>query len=239
MSEPSHPHAHSESQKEHARSPAESKSQEEHALFEPDSSELELDKGDEDVFEGYFLSKAGINLNYLLFPGLIAHEFAHYLACKLAGIRVYEVVFWSSKGGHVVHNRAKGANAVLISLAPFFLNNILAILAFASAFGLWASNQGLWAAVLFWLGFSFGVYAVPSAHDLRMSLAALHRSFRKTWYSGSLASKLVGIVVYPVWFVLQYTLVLAIMPISKVRTLRIGWAILVLLVAAGLGTTLV
>lgn len=203
-------------------------------------SEPEVDKGDEDVFEGYFLSKAGINLNYLLFPGLVMHEFAHYLACKLAGIRVYEVRWWSSKGGHVVHDRARGSNGAIISLAPFLLNNILALLFLAAAFGAWAYGNGLVALILFWLGFSFGVYAVPSAHDLRMSLAALHRWFRGNQSSQSVLSRLAGIIVYPFWFVLQYALVMALMPISKMRTLRIGWALLlVLFVASGVGSALI
>lgn len=215
--------AHSLSEKVHAES------DKKHVEYEDDRSEPEIDEGDEDVFEGYFLSKSGINLNYLLFPGLIVHEFAHYIVCKLAGVYVHEVVWWSAKGGHVVHQRANPANSVLISLAPFFLNNMLAILLLGMAAGDLNAGSSATALLYFWLGFSLAVYSIPSAHDLKMSLYALHRGYRKHKANAGIAWRLMGFIIYPIWFALQYALVIILMPIAKNRTLRIGWALIMVL----------
>jgi hypothetical protein len=199
----------------------------------------DVDAGDEDVFAGYFLERAGINLNYILFPGLILHEFSHYLACKLAGLRVYEVVWWSPKGGHVAHQRARGTNSVIISLAPFFVNNALALIALATGLKSLGEGDGMSAALWLWLGVSFGVFAVPSGHDLLMSLHSLRKAYRNDRRSGSVVIRLASMIAYPIWYFLQSVLVYLLLPIARVKTLRILWVLLLFyLLTTGVGSTL-
>ncbi len=200
----------------------------------------EVDAGDEDVFAGYILQRAGINFNYLFFPGLIVHEFAHYIACVLAGVPVYGVVWWSPRGGHVIHRRARGTNAVIISLAPFLINNILAIIFLFQ--GLADANAGntLSSLAFFWLGFSLAVYAVPSAHDLNASIDSLHRAWRTDRKTQNVFARAIGLIVYPIWFLVQYALVYTLLPLSRMRTLRLLWAVaLLFFVTSGAASTLI
>ena len=63
-----------------------------------------------------------------LAPGIVAHEFAHWLACALTGTRVHEVCWFrfGDPAGYVVHDRAASATAgVLIGFAPTLVNALL------------------------------------------------------------------------------------------------------------------
>ncbi|OIO25443.1 hypothetical protein AUJ14_04220 [Candidatus Micrarchaeota archaeon CG1_02_55_22] len=175
--------------------------------------------GDEDIFAGYVPAKAlRVNFNYLFFPGLILHELAHYLACIVLGSKVYGVTFWSPKGGVVVHHRVRPSSAVLISLAPFFLNNLLAFYFITAAI----DGYGVWALISWWLAFSLAIYSLPSMHDLRMSMNSLDRSLHLRRKQGVLGL-LAALVWYPVAFVLYYLFLTPLLVFARNRTLRIAW----------------
>ncbi len=190
---------------------------------------LDALKQNEDIWSGYLLARIGINLNYFLFPGLILHELAHYLFAIISGSHVVEVVFWSPTGGHVLHTRVRGSSSVLISFAPLFVNNFMALIFLQDGFNVLRTagiglGESLWGLGLLWLGFSFAVYSFPSAPDLRVSMAALKRSFDLRW-EGGILTKLVSIIVYPLLFLFHGLLVLVIIPFSTNRSLRLVWAV--------------
>ena len=61
---------------------------------------------------------------YIVFaaPGIIIHEFSHYIACKLTGAHVSKVKWISTEGGSVTHGPPKRGGIFgqsLISMAPF------------------------------------------------------------------------------------------------------------------------
>ncbi len=60
---------------------------------------------------------------YIVFaaPGIIVHESSHWVACKLTGARVHDVVLISGKGGSVTHGPPRGGviGQVIVSMAPF------------------------------------------------------------------------------------------------------------------------
>ncbi len=185
----------------------------------------------EDFFEGYLLARLfGINFHYFLFPGLVMHELAHYFVALLAGARVAEVVLWSPRGGHVLHTRVRGSSSVIIALAPLAIGNILAVVFLQDGFNVVRTqgldfNTALWGFALIWLGFSFAVYSFPSKPDLRVSKAALARSFNTKLFGGNMLARISSLFVYPVLFVLHALLVLLIIPFSTNRTLRLLWGV--------------
>ncbi|MBI3587853.1 hypothetical protein HY995_06060 [Candidatus Micrarchaeota archaeon] len=187
--------------------------------------------GDEDLFENYALSRVGINLNYWLFPGLVMHEFSHYILCILAGCRVHEVVWWSRRGGHVMHTRVRGSASVLISLAPLIVNNILAVIFITDGLSkLGAQNyffDTFLGVFLLWLGFSLAVYAFPSRHDLKMSRKAIDLSLAKRKGAPGIQG-LWAALAYPFVYLLHFILMFVIAPFSTIKTLRLVWGLLLI-----------
>jgi hypothetical protein len=203
-----------------------------HALESPaqqPAPEMSLDEAHEDVFEGYALMRLGFNMHYWFFPGLIMHELSHYLVAKLSGAWVAEVVFWSPRGGHVMHQRVRGSSSVLISIAPLLINNLLALWLLQDGFNVIRTSgigvtEWLWGAVAVWVGFAFAIYSFPSKPDLRVSRMALNRSYWGKLEGGFLA-RLLALLLYPFLFVMHALFVLFVVPFSTNRTLRLLWGI--------------
>lgn len=97
-------------------------------------------------------------------PGIYSHEYGHYLACRLSGLDVESrpTVFPLTEDALLEHEPAGDFGTdLLVAIAPFLLNSILALAAFAL---LGASPPPI--AWLFgWLGMTFGVTAIPSDVD--------------------------------------------------------------------------
>jgi hypothetical protein len=138
----------------------------------------------------------------LVFPGVILHEGAHYLACRLTGTKVFRFAPFSPRRsadgrlvlGYVRHERRSLPIQAIIGLAPILLNPLGLLLASAlltpltfaevvnPRFGLveediWASGfltgDPLLAAIWAYLSLSFAVGSVPSREDLASAPAAL------------------------------------------------------------------
>ena len=137
----------------------------------------------------------GIAFYLLVFPGVVLHEGAHYLACLLTRTRVARFAPFSpgrtSDGrlvlGYVRHERRPFPIGAIIGLAPILLNplGLLLVTAFLTpltfrevtnpSFGVWANaivaggflaDAPLRAAVWAYLSLSFALGSVPSREDL-------------------------------------------------------------------------
>lgn len=113
----------------------------------------------------------------VLAPGVVAHEGAHWLACKLTGTRVREVCWFrlGDPAGYVVHDQARGViAAAAIALAPLTVNAVFgALLGFRPGLKLLSGEDwtaGDWA--LAWLGLVVAARAAPSAQDAKAMMAA-------------------------------------------------------------------
>ena len=104
------------------------------------------------------------------FPGVIVHEAAHMLFCKLRGLAVFDVCFFrlGNPAGYVVHEETDDfTTTFLVAVGPFIVNSLLcAIICFPAylpmeVFGV---KQPLNYALL-WLGVSIGMHAFPSNQD--------------------------------------------------------------------------
>jgi hypothetical protein len=128
----------------------------------------------------------GFVVAIITFPGVIVHEAAHMLFCKLRGVAVLDVCFFriGNPVGYVLHEDIKEfGTAFLVSVGPFIINSLLCILICLPAFlpvrvfGV----QNLLLYFLLWLGVSIGMHAFPSTGDAR----ALYHHAKKAVASGN------------------------------------------------------
>jgi hypothetical protein len=99
-----------------------------------------------------------------LAPGILAHEYAHVAACRLAGVEVHQYPRLNPFGrdAYLDHERVRSFPADLaIAVAPLAVNVPLAVAAFALSLLL---SPPL-AVVPLWLGGAFALTALPSASD--------------------------------------------------------------------------
>lgn len=108
----------------------------------------------------------------LTFPGIIVHEFAHVLFCRLRKVTILEVCYFQTAdpSGYVIHDEPSDfTSTFLISMGPFFVNSLLCVLICLPAFipihffGIYSFLSY----VLLWLGISIGMHAIPSNQDAR------------------------------------------------------------------------
>ncbi|HEY9006153.1 hypothetical protein [Ohtaekwangia sp.] len=104
------------------------------------------------------------------FPGVIVHEFAHMLFCRLRNIPVLDACYFrvGNPAGYVVHEKTDDfLSTFLVSMGPFFINTVLCLMICLPAyvpihfFGL----EHPLSYVLMWLGVSIGMHAIPSTTD--------------------------------------------------------------------------
>ncbi len=119
----------------------------------------------------FFVPGLGIIISIITFPGIIVHELAHQLFCRLYKVPVFEVVYFRTQNpmGYVLHEKpATNLQATMISTGPFFLNTILGfVIAFPAAV-----QYKLGAAypidyLLLYLGVSIAMHAFPSTGDAK------------------------------------------------------------------------
>ena len=120
----------------------------------------------------------GVLIALLSFPGVIVHETAHLLFCKLRHVAVFDVCFfrippvneWFSGTpiGYVMHEKpADFTSSFLISVGPFIINTLLCLFfCFPAFFPVRLHNVFEPSAYFFlWLGISIGMHAFPSMGD--------------------------------------------------------------------------
>jgi len=107
----------------------------------------------------------------LTFPGVIVHEAAHFLFCRVFGLAVFDVCFFrfGNPAGYVVHEPTDDfKKSFFVSMGPFFVNSALCVLFCSAAFvPVWvfeAKDPIAW--FFYWLGLSIGMQAFPSTTDL-------------------------------------------------------------------------
>lgn len=117
-----------------------------------------------------------VRLFYYFFGiGVVAHEGAHYLMCKLFGVKVKEVRFFKVErnreylniGGYVRSEEVSSFIAILsLSLAPLLVNGILVSLIYYCS-PLWMEIPG-WNFGIGFAGVSLALGTRPSKQDLSL-----------------------------------------------------------------------
>ena len=116
----------------------------------------------------------GFLISILTFPGVIVHEAAHMLFCRIRGVRVLDACFFrvGNPAGYVVHEATPDfTSTFLICVGPFIVNSILCLLLCLPAFvpyKLFDREDDPLVLFQLWLGISIGMHAFPSTGDARI-----------------------------------------------------------------------
>jgi len=114
----------------------------------------------------------GFLISIATFPGVIVHEAAHMLFCRLGGLAVLDVCFFrvGNPAGYVIHEETENfTTAFLVSVGPLIVNSILCVVFCFPAFvpvRVFGRPDPI-SYVLLWLGISIGMHAFPSTHDAK------------------------------------------------------------------------
>ncbi len=156
----------------------------------------------------------GIVISALTFPGVIVHELAHQLFCRLMGIPVYEVKYFQlqNPNGYVIHEASeKPFTNVIISIGPFLLNTLLGILMLLPVsieimeFGMWDSLTAGgfdWAGILkavpsllaAWIGVSILMHAFPSTGDAEALIQSVLKNKKVKLPAKILVAPVIGFI---------------------------------------------
>lgn len=122
----------------------------------------------------------GFLISIITFPGVIVHEIAHQLFCRLAGVAVLDVCYFrfGNPAGFVIHEiPKKPQQSLLIGIGPFILNTIVgALISLPAAIPVYKFETGsLLNYFLIWLGVSIAMHSFPSTGDAKSIWDAVKR----------------------------------------------------------------
>jgi hypothetical protein len=111
-------------------------------------------------------------ISALTFPGVIVHEIAHQLFCRIFRVSVFDVCYFrfGNPAGYVIHEiPRKKLHQILIGIGPFFVNTLLgAVIALPAALPVINFKTGtLLDYFLIWLGVSIAMHSFPSTGDAK------------------------------------------------------------------------
>lgn len=140
----------------------------------------------------------GFLITALTFPGVIVHELAHQLFCRLYKVPVFEVVYFKfgNPAGYVVHEKTTNKwHGVMISIGPFIVNSLLgAIIALPAALPIFTYNTATPVDyILIYLGVSIAMHAFPSTGDADAIWHSIREKGTKLWIK-ILGYPLVGLI---------------------------------------------
>lgn len=112
----------------------------------------------------------GIAISIATCPGVVVHELAHQLFCRLFKVPVFQVVYFQvgNPAGFVLHETPQYKwQSILIAVGPFFVNTLLgALIALPAALPVFTlNNANFLHYVLIYLGVSIAMHAFPSTGD--------------------------------------------------------------------------
>jgi hypothetical protein len=120
------------------------------------------------------------------FPGVIVHELAHQLFCRLYKVPVFKVVYIQAgnPAGYVLHESVSNkGHQIMISVGPFFVNTILgAVISLPAALPVFTfHNAGPLDYLLIYLGVSIAMHAFPSRGDADSIWNSMKESNTPVW----------------------------------------------------------
>lgn len=160
-------------------------------------------------------------ISILTFPGIIIHEFAHMLFCKMRKVAVLDACYLriGNPAGYVIHeNTTNFTTTFLISMGPFFVNTLICLLICLPAYmpiKFFDIAHPL-SYFLVWLGVSIGMHAIPSNQDANNVYHQAKVEIKKMNLLALLSFPLVGMI-------------------YVFNILRIIWADLIYGIAIGMG----
>lgn len=114
----------------------------------------------------------GFVISIVTFPGVIVHEIAHQLMCRLFRVAVFDVCYFrfGNPAGYVIHEAPHSPyQNLMIGIGPFLINTIVgALIALPAALPVMdlGSSEPIHF-LLLWLGISITMHAFPSTVDAK------------------------------------------------------------------------
>jgi hypothetical protein len=126
----------------------------------------------------------GVVISAITFPGVIVHELAHQLFCRLYKVPVFKVVYFQMDNpvGYVLHEQPREKwHSIMISVGPFIVNSIVgAIIALPAVIPVFELNDaGPIDFLLMYLGISIAMHAFPSSGDAQAILQSIREKDTK------------------------------------------------------------
>ncbi len=143
----------------------------------------------------------GFIVAWLTFPGVIVHESAHLLFCRVFGLTVLDVCFFrfatTGATGYVVHEHTERFWATFfVACGPFLVNSLLCfVICFSIFLPIRFFGVEHWAYyAIGWLGLSIGMHAFPSNQDARTVWAQAKEQIKSGNYAAVLVFPVVALV---------------------------------------------
>lgn len=115
----------------------------------------------------------GFVISIATFPGVIVHELAHQLFCRISKVAVFDVCYFriGNPAGYVQHEvPAKPLQNILIGIGPFIVNTIVgALISMPAAIQIikFRDYSNILYLFLTWLGVSIVMHSFPSIPDVK------------------------------------------------------------------------
>lgn len=115
----------------------------------------------------------GFLISIITLPGVIVHELAHQLFCRISKVAVIDVCYFrfGNPAGYVQHEiPIKPAQNILIGIGPFFVNTIIGgLIAMPAAIQIlkFKDYSNVLYLLLTWLGVSIAMHSFPSTGDAK------------------------------------------------------------------------
>lgn len=168
-------------------------------------------------------------INILTFPGVMIHELAHQIFCRLFNVPVYEVKYFGLKrpSGYVIHERTESPLVTFfISVGPFILNTLVGALLLLPASVKMIAFDGYRTlgedlsgnffeffplALISWFGISVLMHAFPSVKDTENMVDGILKNPDTNIFAKILAAPVIGLMFLgaigsAVWLDLGYAL---------------------------------
>ncbi|MDO8538651.1 MAG: metalloprotease family protein [archaeon] len=164
----------------------------------------------------------------VFFPGMILHELAHYFACVLLNVKVHKVKLFDLESAFVVHDKAVAWKAVIITLAPFFLNNFLGLSILSIAFQFLSTNP-LISLILIWLAVSLFYFCFSSLQDAKNAFnSSIEFYDDHIFKKGNILEKIFWLATFPFIFIPLIIVLAFMLAFHYSFALRILWIIFLL-----------
>lgn len=172
--------------------------------------------------------------NLLLFPGVIAHELGHLLACLLCGVRVISVKLWGLREAYIRHEEPGVICMFFIAMFPFVLNTALALVClYIGNIQIFTTRNLYYILISYWFALSFAYHSFPSFPDVQNMYSVLS----KRWFGamvghfGILTAILAWLFFIPL-YIPALILVFFVYLFSQVPGLGLVWFIILFLFLA-------
>jgi type III secretory pathway component EscS len=145
-------------------------------------------------------SLLGLIVGIVTFPGVIVHEMAHQLFCRICKVPVFEVKYlrFGNPVGYVLHEPVRSPYKNLaISIGPFLVNTVVgALIALPAAIHVleFEDYSDPLKLVVIWLGISILMHAFPSTGDAQALVASVLKNKEVRWYAKALVAPVVGLI---------------------------------------------